>query len=185
MASQNLLGYIVIEGTEGQMRGAALAADMRGIPVDFIYTDPVRPTRLERIMLGNSMDTYLKEELMLEALLEGIGENPQIWICNDADLLDPLKTTGRVKAVLLSESPQAPLEAKGQLESTSDPGVFVLQAAEKGAPVMIEFPDGTRPDEVQQIAQILTKAEETMDILEPFTRIQKALASLSSSGGTN
>ena len=178
MASQNLLGYIVIEGTEGQMRGAALASDMRGIPVDFRYTDLVKPNKLEKILYGSSLDTYLKEELMLESLLDSIEVDPQLWLCNDGDLLNPLKIIGQVKAVLISESSHAPLEAAGHIETTSEKGIFLLQASANGAPVMLEFPENVRPEEIKQAAEILTEASKSMDILEPFTRVQKALLSM-------
>ncbi|MBQ7560935.1 MAG: hypothetical protein IJS99_03740 [Synergistaceae bacterium] len=179
MASQNNLGYIVIEGSEGQMRGAALACDTRGIPVDFRYTDLVKPTRLERILYGSSLDTYLKEELMLESLLDSIEVDPLLWLCSDSDLLNPLKIVGQVKAALISESSHAPLDAAGHVETTSEKGVFLLQASENGAPLRLEFPDNVRPEEIKQAAEILTEAAKSMDVLEPFTRIQKALLSLS------
>ena len=36
------LGYVTVEGSEGQFRGASLVVDLRGIPMDFRYTDPIR-----------------------------------------------------------------------------------------------------------------------------------------------
>ncbi|MBQ4431829.1 MAG: hypothetical protein II877_10015, partial [Synergistaceae bacterium] len=155
--------------------------DMRGIPVDFRYTDPVRPTRLERILYGSSLDTYLKEELMLESLLDSIEVNPQIWLCNDADILDPLREKSRAKTVLAEESSHVPLDAAGHIETTADPGVFLIQATPNGAPLRAEFPAGIRPDEIQQTAEILTESAATMDILEPFARLGKALSFLATS----
>lgn len=175
MASQhNSIGYIVIEGSEGQIRGAALVTDARGVPVDFVYTAPIRPPRLERVLFGNSLIQHVKEGLALTSLLEAVEIEPQIWICNDNDLLEPLKSTGKVDAVLLSETVQTPLEAAGHIETTSEPGVFLLQLTSNGSPVRAEFPDNTRSDDIDAISRILFDAADTMDILEPFTRIQKA-----------
>ena len=70
------LGYVTVEGAEGQFRGASLVVDLRGIPMDFRYTDPIRPSRLERILYGSALDVYLREELILQSLLGGGGGEP-------------------------------------------------------------------------------------------------------------
>ncbi len=180
MASQNnSLGYMVIEGEDGQLRGIALITDARGIPVDFRYTDLIRPAKLERILYGDSWNTYFKEEIILESILEAV-EAPSLWICNDSDILSPLRNLSKVKTVLLDESPHVPLDAAGTIENTADPGVFLIQADRNGAPLMAEFPEGTRTDEIQQTASLLTKNAETMSLLEPFGRIQRLMSALAS-----
>ena len=176
MASQNnSLGYMIIEGSETMIRGAALVTDSKGFPLDFARTEPLRPDHLARILYGESFGKYAKEKLILESLLDAIEIQPQLWICNDGDLLTPLKTNSRVKAVMLDESPHVPLEAAGHIETTADPGVFLIQVEQNGAPFRAEFPEGTRPDEIQQTAALLADAAASMNILEPFTRLQKAL----------
>ncbi len=179
MAVQNnSLGYIIIDGSEGQLRGAALVTDVRGIPVDFRYTETIKPTRLERILYGNALDTYLKEELILQSVLESVEITPQLWVCNDEDILNPLKINAKVKAVMLSNSNHEPLEAIGHVESTSDPGIFWLQTDKAGAPLKLTFPSDTRADEMKMAVTNLIEAAKTMELLEPFGRIQKALLSL-------
>ena len=178
MASQNnTLGYMVIEGSEGQLRGIALITDDRGIPVDFRYTDLVRPKKLERILYGDSWNTYFKQEVILESILDVI-EAPQIWLCNDYDILNPLRQLSKAKTVLLEESPHVPLDAPGSIENSAEPGVFLIQADPHGNPLRAEFPDGVRSDEVQQTAAALTDYAQTMTLLEPFTRIQRLISAL-------
>ena len=181
MASQNnTLGYIIIDGTETQIRGAALVTDAKGFPVDFVRTDPLRPDQLSRILYGEAFGKYAKEKLILESLLDAVEADPQLWICNDPDILLPLREKSRIKTVLLEESPHVPLDAAGHIETTADPGVFLIQANANGAPLRAEFPSGVRPDEIQQTGVILTELSMTMDILEPFARLEKALNFLAS-----
>ena len=176
MASQNnTLGYIIIQGSEIQVRGAALITDAKGFPLHFVRTDPLRPETLERILFGNSFGKYAKEKLILENLLDAMEIDPQLWICNDSDLITPLRDKSKIKTVFLEESPHVSLEAAGSIETTADPGVFLIQAISTGAPLRAEFPDNTRPEEVQQVGAILTDAAQTMTLLEPFTRLEKAL----------
>jgi hypothetical protein len=178
-ASSNSLGYIVVDGAEGFFRGASLVVDFRGIPMDFRYTDPIRPTRLERILYGSALEIYLREELILESLAGAVEVKPVLWVCREPDLLAPLKSVTKGKVLFLAPSSRAPLEAAGSLENAGESGVvYMVQADSVSAPLRVAFPDNTREDEVKQTAGLLVEAAKTMELLEPFGRIQKALASL-------
>ncbi|MCR5347251.1 MAG: hypothetical protein K6E38_05680 [Fretibacterium sp.] len=178
MAASNSLGYIIVDGVEGQIRGASLVVDFRGIPLDFRYTDPIRPSRLERVLYGSALDTYLREDLVLQSLLGAVEVKPQLWLCNDLDLLVPLRETGKVRAAFLASSSHAPLEAVGNIESAAEPNAVLLQADAVSAPLRVAFPPNTKPDEAQQAAEFLVEAAKMMELLEPFGRIQKAFLSL-------
>ena len=173
--ANNTMGYIVIDGTETLIRGAALITDMKGFPVDFVRTEPLRPDQLAKILYGESFGKFAKEKLVLESLLDAVESDPQLWICNDHDILTPLREKSRIKTVLLEESPHVPLDAAGHIETTADPGVFLIQAEPNGNPLRAEFAGGVRPEEVQQTAAALTEAAVTMNVLEPFSRVEKAL----------
>lgn len=178
MAVSNSLGYINVDAVEGQIRGASLVVDLRGIPLDFRYTDPIRPSRLERVLYGSALDTYLREDLVLQSLLGAVEVKPQLWLCNDLDLLVPLRENGKVKAAFVTSSSHAPLEAVGNIESASEPNSVLLQADSVSAPLRLALPPNSRPDEAQQTAGLLVEAAKMMELLEPFGRIQKALLSL-------
>ena len=174
----NLLGYMMIEGGDSSIRGVALITDTRGIPKEFVRTDPLRPETLDRILYGESFGAYAKQSLILENLLDAVSNDPQIWICNDEEILEPLRNVSRIKTVMLEESPHVPLDAPGHIETSAEPNVYLIQAYVNGAPMRAEFPDNTRSDEVEQSAVILTEAGKSMNVLEPFTRLQKALSYL-------
>jgi hypothetical protein len=178
-ASSNSLGYIVVEGADGLFRGASLVVDLRGIPMDFRHTDPIRPTRLERILYGSALEVYLREELILESLAGAVEVKPALWICREPDLVAPLKSVTKGRVLFLAPSSRAPMEAAGNLENAGENGaVYMVQADSVSAPLRVAFPDNTREDEVRQTVGLLVEAAKTMELLEPFGRIQKALASL-------
>ena len=170
------LGYIAIDGAEGLFRGASLVVDFRGIPMRFYYTDPIKPSRLERILYGNALEVYLREELILESLLNAVDAKPSLWICREPDLLGPLKTLTKGKVLFLASSLRSPMEAAGNVESAGEPWVYMVQADSVSAPLRVTFPENTKEDEVKQTAAVLVDAAKTMELLEPFGRIQKALA---------
>ncbi|MCL2009081.1 MAG: hypothetical protein FWG71_00865 [Synergistaceae bacterium] len=174
--SSGSLGYIAVDGAEGLFRGAALAVDFRGIPICFYYTDPIKPSRLERILYGSALEVYLREELILESLLKSVEAKPSLWICREPDLLGPLKSLTKGKVLYLAQSHRSPMDAAGNVESSGEPWVYLVQADSVSAPLRVAFPENTKDDEVKQAAAVLVDAAKTMELLEPFGRIQKALA---------
>jgi hypothetical protein len=70
------------------------------------------------------------------------------------------------------------MDATGNVESAGEAGVYMIQADSVSAPLRVAFPENTRDDEVKQTAGILVEAAKTMELFEPFGRIQKAFASL-------
>ena len=178
LGSNNALGYIMIDGTDSQLRGAVIVTDFRGIPLDFKYTEPLKLNRLQRIIYGKSLNTYLKEHLLLESLLEAVEISPQLWLCSDEELLNPLKENGNLKVLLLQNTNREPLESIGHVEAEG--AYYVLQAEKSGSPLRIKFPEKVRPDEVKASVNILIEASKSMDLMDAFTRLQKAISSINS-----
>ena len=173
------LGYVLVDGSDGVFRGAVLITDFRGIPADFRYTDPIRPSRLEKILYGGALDVYLKEELILENIVGAVEVQPVLWICRDADLLESLSRLGKGKEVLLAPTSRPPMDAVGDTEKQNDPGSYLVQADPMSAPMRISLPmNRSKEEEAKAVAAVLVEAASTMDLLEPFSRMSKALAAL-------
>ena len=66
----------------------------------------------------------------------------------------------------------------GDVEPTSEAKILMVQADSVSVPLRVSFPPGTRPDEIKQVTALLVEAAKTMELLEPFGRIGKALLSL-------
>ena len=173
------LGYALVDGTEGSFRGAVLVTDFRGIPADFRYTDPITPSRIEKILYGNALDAYIRGELILESLLGAAEVTPALWICREDDLLEPLSKLSKNKAILMAATSRAPMDATGDIEKQNAPCTFDLQADGLSAPLRITLPEGkNREEEVRSVADILVEAASVMDLMEPFSRMTRALAAL-------
>jgi hypothetical protein len=172
------LGYLTIEAEEGLFRGAALIVDYRGIPIDFRYTDPIRPTRLEKILYGSALDVYLKEELILESLIEAVEIRPALWICREQSLLLPIRALSKDRTVFLASSSRSPLNATGDHESAGEPAAYFIQVDSVSAPVRVVFPGPPQETELKSTVNLFVGAARTMELLEPFTRIYKALAAI-------
>lgn len=179
----NSLGYIIIEGDDGSFRGAALVSDFRGIPIDFRYTEPIKPTRLEKVLYGNALEVYLKEELILESLIGAVEAKPVLWICREADFIVPIRNVTKGKTVMLMNTTRQPLEAAGDFEPAGESGVFFVQADSVSAPLKVTFAPNVLEHEVKAAILLLVNAAETMELTEPFARMQKAFNAITSETG--
>lgn len=177
---KQLLGYITIDSQENYFRGAALVTDSRGIPTDFRYTEPVRPTKLERVLYGSALDIYLREDIILDNLLKAVEAKPSLWLLTDEALIAPVQRISKLPAVAVAISARSPLDRSGQCEPTAESGVFMLQADNISAPLRLVVSTENIP-KINQMAQILTSSAEGMELMEPFTRVARALETVSES----
>ena len=172
-----VLGYLVVEDRDGVFEGAALVADTRGIPLDFRYTEPVRPTRLERILYGSALDLYLREDVLLKNLIESVETRPTLWILRDRELLRSARKHAKVPAVCLEGTTASPLDQAGLLEPQGDKHTFLFQADPISAPLRLSVTED-QLGQIQKITADLMGAAEEMELLEPFSRMAKALESI-------
>ena len=184
-ADNNCLAYIIVEAEEGSFRGAVLASDLRGIPIDFRYTEPIRPTKLEKVLYGNALEVYLKEELILESLVGAVEVRPALWICKEQNLLMPLRAVTKSKVITLMSSNHHPLDSAGDFETTGENGVYLVQADSVSAPLRIAFHSNVNENEIKSVVSLLVNASQTMELTEPFGRIQKALHAIASEMPSN
>jgi hypothetical protein len=176
--NKQLLGYIMIDSQENYFRGAALVTDTRGIPTDFRYTEPVRPTKLERVLYGSALDIYLREDIILDNLLGAVETRPALWLLNDETLIAPVQKISKLPAISIAASSRSPMEQSGQCEPTSESGVFMLQADNISAPLRLTV-SAENIAKINQLAQLLTSAAEGMELMEPFSRVARALDAVS------
>lgn len=171
--TKQFLGYLTIETKDHYFRGAALVTDARGIPADFRYTEPVRPTRLERILYGGALDIYLREEIILENLLNAVEIKPSLWLVEEKDLIHPVQRQSKLPVMAITTSGRSPMEQRGQLEPTAEQGVFLFQADNISAPLRLIVSD-ENASKISQLAETLVAAAEEMELMEPFSRITRA-----------
>nr|WP_321500045.1 hypothetical protein [uncultured Dethiosulfovibrio sp.] len=175
MPDSPVLGYITVNADGDGFRGAALVVDHRGIPLDFRYTDTVSPTRLERVLYGDALEIYVREEVILGSLLDAVEESPNIWICGDRHLLEPVSNRAKCLAVTLEGANRNALEEPGSLSPMPEEGYYLLQVSLMGPPCRLSVL--SEPDSAKAASMLVT-AGATMDVLEPFSRIDRAIESL-------
>ena len=165
--------YLVIRTeADGTYLGGVMVTDEHGLPVDFRYTDPITPTRLQRALYGGVLDRYLRTEVVMRTLLAALSERPSLLVVDDHRLLEEAGD-GACPMVFLAGSHAAPLGAAGAREPDPTGGIL-LQASEGGHPIRVDLSAGS-PEAAPRALDDLVRLGRGMDLLEPAERVRAAL----------
>ena len=131
------LGVYELDG--GGFAGGLLVCDDRGLPVDFRYVEPIKPTKLQRLIYGAALRRYLLVEAIGGGLLKECNATYGLTFVED-DLLIELGGQCSSPMVCLERTELAPLKALGEWERVAGNGI-TYQASNSGAPVHLRFSD--------------------------------------------
>ncbi|HWH14059.1 MAG TPA: hypothetical protein VNT51_04885 [Miltoncostaeaceae bacterium] len=162
-------GYLVVqEGDDGGYVGGLMVTDGEGLPRDFRYTDPITPTRLQRVLYGGALDRHLRADVVAGTLLAALEERPTVLLVEDETLL-AVDAACPVALVDLSRAPA--LGPVGTVRPEAD-GRRLVQVEEGSHPLRVTPADPARADET---VAALVALGEAMDPLEPAERVRAAL----------
>ncbi|MFP5503844.1 MAG: hypothetical protein ACLGIN_15240 [Candidatus Sericytochromatia bacterium] len=169
------LAYMkIVTLSPGAFAGGLMIVDERGLPVDFRYTDPVQPSRVQQILYGKSLERHVRQDVIFKHLVEKLEPRPSLLLVDD-DLLLGLPASTPVAMVV--ETRLAPLHEAAERQTISD-HEYLLQVGETGSPVRIKIgkDDPALADKVAEL--LLEVVEHGLDPTEPFGRIRGAVDAL-------
>jgi hypothetical protein len=155
----------------GTYTGGLMVTDEHGLPLDFRYTDPVTPTRLQRALYGGVLDRYLRTEVVLRTLVGALERRPTLILTEDEAMLDA--EAAGVPVALVSPANVAPIGVPGTRQD--DPsGAIVLQVADDESPLRLRVDPGDGPTR-DRVAEDLVRLGRGMQVREPAERVHQAL----------
>ena len=180
-AAKLTIGYVLaLPVADSVFMGGAMVTDAFGLPLEFRYTEPVRATKLQRVLYGDVLEKYIQADVIAGNLVGRLGAEARADSGVRRELLAALDGS-KQKIALISPGRGAPLKEYGAVQDGPD-GEFHLQMTESGAPMRIRFQTtgaaATDASRKAEIARILTECGRTMDILEPQARVETAVKML-------
>ena len=179
MAAAKLsVGYLLsLSVAEDVFMGGAMVTDTHGLPLEFRYTEPVRATKLQRILYGGVLEKYIHGDVIAGNLIGRLEHKPDLFVVSEPSLLETAQAAGK-RVLLLLPSRVPPLKEFGATQDISDTEYF-LQVTDSGSPVRIRLPDAAG-DAAQraETTRLLTEAARTMDPTEPLARVEAAIKML-------
>jgi len=135
--------------------GALLITNSRSHPLHFAYVSPVRPTILQRILYGGTLDEHVKTDVIVKKLFgDGLDIKPNVVFVDSGDLLSARR---------IINLPVAQLSKKSNSQNdTSSLSAFRFET------------DGNGNDE-RFVGKIIARLEQVIDLYDPFDRMTEAL----------
>lgn len=166
-------GFLIVRlEADGGYRGALMVTDASGLPLDFRFTDPISPTRLQRVLYGGVLDRHLRGEVIARTLLEATDQRPTLLLVDDRPLVDDPAIA--CPTALLAASAAGPLAQVGAVQGQGG-DTFLLQVAPDANPLRVGLADGVEEAARAAMIDALVGLGGTMDLLEPLGRVREAL----------
>lgn len=177
MAESLRLAYFVTMKEGASYLGGLLLTDASGIPLDFRYTEPITPTKLQSVLYGKALEPHLKEEVIQKTLLKEIKGNPDLFMIPAAELAGGWSADTRCPVLALQKTQDPALSRPGETLRVS-PRELLLQLTEGAAPIRVLFAPGVDIPGQEQAVLRLLEAGYHMDLIEPLERVTAALQAL-------
>jgi hypothetical protein len=177
MADSLKLAYFVAMKEGASYLGGLLLTDASGIPLDFRYTEPITPTRLQSVLYGKALEPHLKEEVIQRTLLKELKSAPDLFILPLADMAGGWNGDSKCPALALQKTQESPMARVGETFRVS-PREVLVQGAEGAAPLRVVFAQAVELADQEQAVQKVLEAAYHMDPMEPLERVHAALQTL-------
>jgi hypothetical protein len=161
-ANQNeiVLSYLMCpRDAAGAFRGALMLTDARVRPLHFAFVSPIRPTKIQRILYGSTLDEHVSVDVIAKKLLADLPVVPDVLLVDTQDLIVVRRIADMPTAFLRRVAG----DVAGSLSS-------------------LHYDTGANVDDQETVGQILASLEMQVDLVEPFERMREALKEAIKSG---
>jgi len=189
-ASAHNLGFLtVLHETNGYL-GGYLVTNQWGRPLEFRLSTSVQPNRIQQIIYGATLETYICADLIGKTLVEKTGTNAELIFTDREPVLD-LRLHVDVPVAYFAMANEASVESSkpvDQSASVASSGVSSLRSscarpARNGVGPAFCHPSFAA--DLPAARQLLDRLEGSLDLAEPFTRIREAIAEARKMGVTS
>lgn len=166
-------GVAYASGSSGYI-GAVMISDYKGFPLEFRYTDPIIPTKIQQVLYGEGLEKYVKIDVIMDSLLKVLSSKISMLLVQDEDLLQ--YQSDDITIIRVSPTKAPSLSEPGELSNVKK-GEYLLQTSHSSNPARIQFAHdfNCEGEKFNSIIETLTEAGSVMEIDEPLNRVYKTL----------
>ncbi len=175
------IGYIACVETSGRYIGALMVTDGAGIPLEFKYTEPIKPTRIQAILYGGALERYIKLEVIRRKLVKALQNRPDVIFVDNADLT-LLGPSEGIPVVALQRARIPPIGGAGEIKKPKE-NELIAQTQDGADPLRLIFA-GVEQDAIDRVGTLVIEAGRAADLAEPLERLEKAIDALLKEGST-
>ncbi len=174
-SSTSLLGFLVFEKTSDATGyiAALMVTDVRGYPLEFRATPPIRPSLVQRTLYGGQLENYIWAELCGKALVQNASRKPKIFLVPDKAMLE-LASTGPINIVAIHRAGESLKTQGGNAEAVR--GTIEANGATNQG--IVYEASLSESESSQQITRLLQECAMKFDLIEAFSRMRAAISLL-------
>lgn len=152
--------------------GGLLTVSELGLPTEFHYSDPIRPSKLQLSLYGTTLGRYLMVDVVGKGLLDASQARNAPVIVGSAELLG-LATKTKRALCKLNPTNLRPLPEIGDLRENSAEE-FTAQLNEVQSPYGFRIFDRVNFP-IEQVLPVFIECATRFDLLEPLARVRRTL----------
>jgi hypothetical protein len=165
------LGFLTVLHEASGYLGGYLVTNIWGRPVEFRLTTAVQPNRVQQILYGQTLPSYLHGELIGKTLIDKTSSQAKL-IFTDRQAVLELRNNLDIPVVWVAAGETPPEDAGMSIR----PGI-------DSRPALIANPKYA--DDLPRIQSILDQLDANLDLIEPFHRVREAISEARKLGVTN
>lgn len=166
-----LLGYITTRVFEGPVYlGGVLVVDKRGIPIEFKYVEPIKPSKLQTLLYGNTIDKYIRIESVGIPLIDALEHKPSILFVREEPFLEESKWSFPI--ISISRYKGSMLPNVGEYKELEN-DEYIIQI-DSGMPLRVRL-EKKYKERLTEIVSFLIEVGQNFDMMEPFSRLEEAI----------
>ena len=168
------LGFLTILHEPSGYVGGYLVTNGWGRPLEFRLSTAVQPNRVQQILYGGTLQSYICADLIGKTLVDKTTSTAQLIVTDHEPVLD-LRLCLQVPVVWLAR-PDDPLAAAMLSDATC------VRSASRGRGPLLCHPRFR--DDAPAVRRLLDHLDPSFDLAEPFGRIREAIGEARKMGVT-
>lgn len=152
-----------------------MVTDDGGIPQEFKYTEPIKPTRVQAILYGGSLERYIKLDVIRGKLFKALSNKPEYVFVDNSDSSLLGKVEG-VPVLMLQRAPISGLDEPGEMRQPKENELLIRDHESRDPLRIVSHPEDAPL--LGTIQQIILEIGYGFDIAEPLQRVTTAMDAL-------
>ncbi|HEX9639411.1 MAG TPA: hypothetical protein VGB99_17900 [Acidobacteriota bacterium] len=161
--------------SDSRFMGAVLVTNSYGVPVEFKFTEPIVPSKTQRMVYGRVLERFLREDVIRNRLFGEVTQGPSLFVLAPEEF-ESYQGSGPPEVVALRREDGTRLKAAGLLSRIDEREILLQLAAGEDA-ARLSF--GKMDRRLQEkVVHFMLHLSRSMDLLEPMERLDRALQNL-------
>jgi len=160
--------------------GGLLTVNELGLPTEFHYSDPIRPSKLQLSLYGSTLGRYVMVDVVGKGLLDASQARNAPVVVGHSDLLGLATKTKRALCKLTTTNLRFLGEVGEIKESNAEE--FAAQLNDVQSPYSFRIFDRVNFP-VDQVLPVFIECAVRFDLLEPMSRVKRTLEAVQHDDG--